>query len=101
MGTNSVLAKKITDIMREQNVTVKDLALKTGLATGTISNIRNGKNHYTWQLQLICIELKVPMPYLLDTHVSTAQLIAIQSILNLQDDQFILSIAKMINLSKK
>ncbi len=100
MGANSVLAKKITDIMQMQNVTVESLANKTGLARGTISNMRNGKNHYTWQLQLICQELNIPMAYFLDDQLSAAHLIAIQSIISIDNEQFLLSIAQTINLSK-
>lgn len=101
MGSNSYLAMKLITVMQEKNITVKALAKKTGLAHGTISNIRNGKNHYTWQLQLICDELNIPVGYLIDDSVTAAQLRAIQSILSITDEPFLSALTVLINASKK
>ncbi len=87
--------------MLTQHVKVKALSEKTGLAHGTICKIRDGGNHYTWQLVLICEALKITPSVFFDQSLSEAQTEAIQEILSIKNQHLLKVVAEHIKQLNK
>lgn len=80
MNLNKLIGERLTNLMTENNITVRELAKKTGLSHGTISGVRNGKNHYTWQLMLICKQMGISIEILTDESLSQQKIRALNAI---------------------
>lgn len=88
--------QKLKSVMASKNITVRQLSLKTRMSTGLISNIRNGKHHYSWQLVRICKAINEPTWALLDENVEEHHIDLILIVLKLKNKKYLKALSNFL-----